>query len=239
VLDVNFRGSTGFGKAFLNAGDLEWGRKMHDDLIDAVAWAVSEGIADPDRVAIMGRSYGGYATLVGLAFTPDVFCCGVEQVGPSNLETLLASPPAYWAAFYEDQCRRMGDPRTDEGRALLRERSPLHRAAAIRRPLLVGQGANDVRVKQAESEQIVDAMRKNGLPVTYVLYPDEGHGLTRPNNRLSWYAISEAFLARYLGGRAEPLHDDVARANVEVRAGMETIAGLADALGTGASRPVG
>ena len=236
VLDVNFRGSIGLGKAFVNAGDLEWGGKMHDDLIDAVAWAVSEGIADPQRVAIMGRSYGGYATLAGLAFTPDVFCCGVEQVGPSNLETLLATPPAYWTSFFEVECRRIGDPRTADGRALLRERSPLHRAHAISKPLLIGQGANDVRVKQAESDQIVGAMTANGLPVTYLLYPDEGHGLNRPDNRLSWYAIAEAFLARYLGGSAEPLDDDVAHAKFEVRAGIENVAGLADAVRATASR---
>jgi dipeptidyl aminopeptidase/acylaminoacyl peptidase len=231
VLDVNFRGSTGLGKAFLNAGDLEWGGKMHDDLLDAVAWAVSERIADSARVAIMGRSYGGYATLAGLAFTPDVFCCGVEQVGPSNLETLLATSPPYWAAMFEMECRRIGDPRSDAGRALLRERSPLHKAHAIRKPLLIGQGANDVRVKQAESDQIVDAMTANGLPVTYLVYPDEGHGMNRPQNRLSWSAIAEAFLARHLGGRAEPIGDDLAGASVEVRAGIEQIAGLVDTVG--------
>ena len=232
VLDVNFRGSTGFGKAFVNAGDLEWGGKMHDDLIDAVQWAIAEEIADPARVAIYGRSYGGYATLVGLTFTPDVFCCGAEQVGPSNLETMLATPPPYWASFYEAECRRVGDPRTEVGRKLLRERSPLHRVQAITKPLLIGQGANDVRVKQAESDQIVAAMRKNGLPVTYVLYPTEGHGLDLPESRLSWYAVTEAFLAQHVGGRAEPIGDDFTGANFEVRAGSDQIAGLAEALRT-------
>ena len=230
VLDVNFRGSTGFGKAFVNAGDLEWGRKMQDDLIDAVRWAIAEGIADPALVAIYGRSYGGYATLAALAFTPDVFCCGAEQVGPSNLETMLATPPPYWASFYEVECRRVGDPRTEAGRALLRERSPLHKAQAIKKPLLIGQGANDVRVKQAESDQIVIAMTKNGLPVTYVLYPTEGHGLDQPESRLSWFAITEAFLAQHLGGEAEPIGDDFAGANFDLRAGAEHIAGLAEAL---------
>ena len=205
VLSVNFRGSTGFGKTFLNAGDLEWGGKMHDDLIDAVAWATREGIAEPGRVAILGASYGGYAALVGAAFTPEVFQCAVSIVGPSNLETMLATSPPYWQAFYENQARRIGDPRTEAGRALLRDRSPLTRAGAISKPLLVLQGANDPRVVQAELDQIVAAVRARGLPVTYVLYPDEGHGFAIPANRISSYAIVEAFLARHLGGaRFEP-----------------------------------
>src|SRR5580704_2680646 len=230
VLNVNFRGSTGFGKAFLNAGDREWGGKMQDDLVDAVAWAVAEGIAGRDRVAIMGASYGGYATLAALAFTPDVFCCGVDRVGPSNLETMLATSPPYWASFFELEARRVGDPRTEAGRALLRERSPLHHAHAISKPLLIGQGAQDPRVKQAESDQIVAAMREGSLPVTYVLYADEGHGFGRPQSRLSWFAIAEAFLAAHLGGRAEPLGQDLDGANLAVREGAEHIAGLADAL---------
>ncbi len=206
VLSVNFRGSTGFGKAFVNAGDLEWGRKMHDDLVDAVAWATREGIAEPDRVAIMGGSYGGYAALVGATFTPETFRCAVSIVGPSNLETLLATIPPYWASFYENFTRRVGDPRTEAGRALLQERSPLTRAGAISRPLLVLQGANDPRVKQAESDQIVAAVRARGLPVTYVIYPDEGHGFLHPANQLSSAAIIEAFLHRHLGGpRFEPI----------------------------------
>jgi acetyl esterase/lipase len=232
VLNVNFRGSTGFGKAFLNAGDREWGRKMQDDLIDAVEWSIAEGIAERDRVAIMGASYGGYATLAALAFTPDVFCCGVDRVGPSNLETMLATSPAYWASFFEFEARRVGDPRTEAGRALLRERSPLHKAHAIAKPLLIGQGARDPRVKQAESDQIVAAMRARSLPVTYVLYADEGHGFGRPQSRLSWFAIAEAFLAAHLGGRAEPLGQDLDGANLEVREGAEQIAGLAAALRT-------
>src|SRR4029079_15364864 len=141
--------------AFINAGDLEWGRKMHDDLLDAVAWAVKEGIAERSRVAIMGVSYGGHATLSGLAFTPDAFCCDVDIVGPSNLETLLATIPPYWAAFFENLARRVGDHRTEEGGQLLQERSPLHSADRIIRPLLIRQGANDPRVKQAEADQII------------------------------------------------------------------------------------
>jgi dipeptidyl aminopeptidase/acylaminoacyl peptidase len=226
VLSVNFRGSTGFGKAFVNAGDLEWGRKMHDDLLDAVAWAVKEGIADPGSVAIMGGSYGGYATLAGLAFTPDAFCCGVDIVGPSNLETLLATIPPYWAAFFENLARRVGDPRTEAGRKLLKERSPLHAAGAISKPLLIGQGANDPRVKQAEADQIIAAMRGKSLPVTYVLYPEEGHGFAVPENRISFYAIAEAFLAAHLGGRAEPIGQDFAGAKFEVGEGASHVPGL-------------
>jgi dipeptidyl aminopeptidase/acylaminoacyl peptidase len=234
VLSVNFRGSTGLGKAFVNAGDLEWGRKMHDDLLDAAAWAVREGIADGSRVAIMGGSYGGYATLAGLAFTPDTFCCGVDIVGPSNLETLLATIPPYWAAFFENLARRVGDPRTEAGRKLLRERSPLHSAENIVRPLLIGQGANDPRVKQAEADQIIAAMRAKGLPVTYVLYPEEGHGFAVPENRISFYAIAEAFLAAHLGGRAEPYGGDFAGAKLEVGEGASHVPGLETELGAGA-----
>jgi dipeptidyl aminopeptidase/acylaminoacyl peptidase len=230
TLSVNFRGSIGFGKAFINAGDLEWGRKMHEDLLDAVGWAVKEGIADLARVAIMGGSYGGYATLVGLAFTPGVFCCGVDIVGPSNLETLLATIPPYWAAFFENLARRVGDPRTEAGRALLRERSPLHAAGAIAKPLLIGQGANDPRVKQAESDQIITAMRAKGLPVTYALYPEEGHGFAVPENRISFFAIAEAFLAAHLGGRAEPIGGDFAGAKFEVSEGACHVPGLEAAL---------
>jgi dipeptidyl aminopeptidase/acylaminoacyl peptidase len=230
VLSVNFRGSTGFGKAFVNAGDLEWGRKMHDDLIDAVDWAVKQGIAERDRVAIMGGSYGGYATLAALAFTPQVFRCGVDIVGPSNLETLLATIPPYWAAFYENLTRRVGDPRTEAGHKLLQERSPLNSASAITRPLLIAQGANDPRVKQAESDQIITAMRAKGLPVTYVLYPEEGHGLAIPENRISFFAITEAFLAAHLDSRAEPIGEDFKGAKLEVREGAAQVPGLEAAL---------
>ncbi len=230
VLSVNFRGSTGFGKAFVNAADLEWGARMHDDLLDAVDWAREAGIAKPEMVAIMGGSYGGYATLAGLAFTPEVFACGVDIVGPSNLETLLATIPSYWASFYETLARRVGDPRNDNGLALLKARSPLHAADRIARPLLIGQGANDPRVKQAESDQIVTAMKANDLPVTYVLYPDEGHGFARPENRMSFYAIAEAFLARHLGGGAEPFGDDFKGSSLEVPEGADQLDGLPTAL---------
>jgi dipeptidyl aminopeptidase/acylaminoacyl peptidase len=226
VLSVNFRGSVGFGKAFVNAGDLQWGRKMHDDLLDAVEWAVKQGVADRRRIAIMGASYGGYAALAGLAFTPEVFCCGVDIVGPSNLETLLATVPPYWAAFFENLARRVGDPRTEEGRALLRERSPVHSADRIVKPLLIGQGANDPRVKQAESDQIIEAMRAKDLSVTYVLYPQEGHGFAVPENSLSFNAIAETFLAAHLGGQCEPFGEDFHGAEFEVRAGSVHVPGL-------------
>jgi acetyl esterase/lipase len=230
VLSVNFRASTGFGKAFVNAGDLEWGRKMHDDLIDAVNWAIKQGIADRQRIAIMGGSYGGYATLAGLTFTPDVFCCGVDIVGPSNLETLLATIPPYWAAFFENLARRVGDPRTDAGRKLLRERSPFHFADRISKPLLIGQGANDPRVKQAEADQVIAAMRAKGLPVTYVLYPEEGHGFAEPKNRISFFAIAETFLAAHTGSQCEAIGNDFAGAHFEVREGAAHVPGLEAAL---------
>jgi dipeptidyl aminopeptidase/acylaminoacyl peptidase len=231
VLAVNFRSSTGFGKAFVNAGDHEWAGKMHDDLLDAVDWAVREKITTPGTVAIYGGSYGGYATLVGVTFTPERFACGVDIVGPSNLNTLLASIPPYWKSFFEDLARRVGDPRTEEGRKLLKDRSPLWRADAIRRPLLIGQGANDPRVKQAEADQIVAAMKAKNLPVTYVLYPDEGHGFARPQNRTSFYAVSEAFLSTCLGGRFEPVGQDFVGSSLQVPEGAQHVPGLPEALG--------
>ncbi len=179
VLSVNFRGSTGFGKDFTNAGNKEWAGKMHDDLIDAVDWAIADKIADPKRVAIAGGSYGGYATLVGLTFTPGKFACGVDIVGPSNLLTLLSTIPPYWAPAMQMFKDRVGDPTTEEGKKLLNERSPLNLADKIERPLLIGQGANDPRVKKAESDQIVQAMEAKKIPVTYILFPDEGHGFAR------------------------------------------------------------
>ncbi len=203
VLSVNFRASTGFGKSFLNAGDLQWGAKMDDDLCDAVDWAIANGMADPQRIAIMGASYGGYATLWALSAHTERYVCGVDVVGPSNLETLLAATPLHWEAARATLYRQLGNPDTPIGRALLKERSPLHRAAHIRKPLLIGQGANDPRVPQAEADQMVAAMKANGVAVTYVLYPDEGHGFARPANRISFYAITEQFLAMHLGGRCE------------------------------------
>jgi len=203
VLQINYRGSTGYGKAFLSAGNRQWAAKMHADLIDGVTYLVERGIADPDRVAIMGGSYGGYSALVGLTFTPEVFACGVDLVGPSSLVTLLESIPPYWeplkAAFYH----RVGDLETE--REFLESRSPLKFVDRIEKPLLIGQGANDPRVKQAESDQIVEAMRAKNLSVEYVVYADEGHGFARPQNRMHFFAMAEQFLAKHVGGRAEPV----------------------------------
>jgi dipeptidyl aminopeptidase/acylaminoacyl peptidase len=200
-LQINFRGSTGYGKDFLNAGNHEWGRNMHNDLVDGVNWAIQEGIADPQKVAILGGSYGGYAALVGATFTPDLFCCAVDIVGPSNLLTLARSFPPYWAAFMGIWHKRVGNPETEE--EFLKSRSPLFKVDQIKIPLLIGQGANDPRVKQAESEQIVEAMKSKGIDYEYMLFPDEGHGFAKPENRLKFYAAAEKFLAQYLGGRYE------------------------------------
>jgi dipeptidyl aminopeptidase/acylaminoacyl peptidase len=232
VLQVNFRGSTGFGKEFINAGNLQWSAAMHNDLVDAVTWAVMRRVAVQEKVAIMGGSYGGYATLVGLTFTPDVFACGVDIVGPSNLVTLLSSIPPYWAPIIEQMTRRVGDHRTDEGRKYLESISPLTFVDRITKPLLIGQGANDPRVKQTEADQIASAMLAKNIPVTYVLFPDEGHGFARPENRMGFYAITEAFLAQHLGGRAEPIGEDVRTSTAQIRAGVEQVPGLSEAKAT-------
>jgi dipeptidyl aminopeptidase/acylaminoacyl peptidase len=198
VLQVNYRGSTGLGKKFTDAGNREWAKKMHDDLLDAVAWAVKEGYSDPKKVCIMGGSYGGYAALVGATFTPDDFACAVSIVGPSNLVTLLNSIPPYWEPLKKTFAVRVG-----EGEEFLKSRSPLFKADKIKIPLLIGQGAKDPRVKKAESDQIVEAMKKAGKPVEYIVFDDEGHGFARPENRMKFYAAAEKFLAKHLGGRSE------------------------------------
>ena len=202
VLQPNFRASTGYGKQYLNAGDRQWAGTMHTDLLDGKEWVIKQGIADEKKVCIMGGSYGGYATLAGLAFSPDAFACGVDIVGPSNLNTLLKSIPPYWSTFLAVFHKRMGD---DE--AFLKTQSPLFKADQIKAPLLIGQGKNDPRVNKAESDQIVAAMRKNNKPVVYYVFPDEGHGFARPENRMAFNAASEEFLAKYLGGRFEPPSD--------------------------------
>ncbi|HEU0044379.1 S9 family peptidase [Sphingomonas sp.] len=227
VLSVNFRASTGFGKSFTSAGDGQWGRKMHDDLIDAVDWAVKRGVTTKDKVAIMGGSYGGYATLAGLTMTPDTFACGVDIVGPSNLHTLLKTIPPYWEAVKLQFYKRMGDPTTDAGRAMLTERSPLTYADKIKKPLLIGQGANDPRVNVAESDQIVAAMKAKNIPVTYIVFPDEGHGFARPTNNIAFNAAAENFLAGCLGGRAEPVGGAIAASTAQVKEGAQHVAGLA------------
>lgn len=200
-LQVNYRGSAGFGKDFMNAGNKEWGGKMQDDLTDAVRWAVQSSIADPERIAIFGASYGGYAALAGAAFTPDVYACAVDIVGPSNLLTFIASIPPYWTVALQDLYKRIGNPETE--RELLRERSPFFSAARIAIPVLVAQGENDPRVKKAESEQIVKALAEKGIDHEYLLFPDEGHGFAKPENRMIFYRVAEKFLSRHLGGRYE------------------------------------
>jgi dipeptidyl aminopeptidase/acylaminoacyl peptidase len=230
VLSVNFRGSTGLGKQFINAADREWGAKMHDDLVDAVKWAVAEGIADPKKVAIMGGSYGGYATLVGMTFTPDLFACGVDICGPSNLITFMNAIPPYWQPVMDLFVKRIGDHRTEDGKKFLTERSPLTRVDRIQRPLLIGQGANDPRVKQEESDQIVKAMQQKKIPVTYVLFSDEGHGFARPENRLAFFAVAESFLGQHLGGQVEPIGKDFKGSSVTVPSGIEQVPGVSEGL---------
>ena len=224
VLDPNFRASTGYGKKFINAGNNEWGRKMQDDITWGVKYLVKQGIADPEKVAIMGGSYGGYATLAGLAFTPDVYACGVSIVGPSNLITLLNSIPPYWEAIRTVFHKRMGDPSTPEGEADLKKMSPLFSADKIKSPLLVVQGANDPRVKQHESDQIVVALRDRGFPVEYIVAPDEGHGFARPVNNMAMLAAAEKFLASHLGGRyQESMKPEVAERLKEITVDPKTV----------------
>jgi dipeptidyl aminopeptidase/acylaminoacyl peptidase len=201
VLSMNFRGSTGYGKKFIDAGNKEWGRLMQDDVTWGAKYLINEGIADPKRVGIFGGSYGGYATLAGVAFTPDVYAAAVDLFGPSNLITLLDSIPPYWEPIRQMFYQRMGDPTKPEGKALLVERSPLTSAGKIKTPLLIAQGANDPRVNHAESEQIVIALRDRGFPVEYILIPDEGHGFARPVNTMAANMATEKFFAKYLGGR--------------------------------------
>jgi dipeptidyl aminopeptidase/acylaminoacyl peptidase len=206
VLQPNFRSSTGYGKQYINAGDRQWAGTMHTDLLDAKDWAVERGIADANKVCIMGGSYGGYATLAALAFSPEAFCCGVDIVGPSNLNTLLATIPPYWSTMVALLHKRMGD-----NEEFLNTQSPLFKAQQMKAPLLIGQGANDPRVKQAESDQIAAAIRGNGQPVEYYCFPDEGHGFVRPENDTAFNAAVERFLAKYLGGRDEPPSEEEAR----------------------------
>lgn len=215
VLQVNFRGSTGYGKKHVNAGDREWGGKMHDDLVDAVKWAVGQGFADAKRVAIYGGSYGGYAALVGASFTPDVFACAVDIVGPSSIVTLIKSIPPYWKPAIAIFDKRVGSLDKDE--AFLVSRSPISKVDAIRIPLLVAQGAKDPRVTQPESDAIVAAVRAKGKDVEYLLFPDEGHGFAQPDNRMAYYASAEGFLAKHLGGRAQPPTEVEAKKLAEVR----------------------
>jgi dienelactone hydrolase len=234
VLQMNFRGSTGYGKQFLDKGNGEWGRKMQDDVTWGVKALVQKGIADPKRVAIMGGSYGGYATLAGVAYTPDVYAAAVSIVGPSNLITLLDSIPPYWESFKKTMYARMADPGTPEGKKRLEEMSPLNYAKNIKTPLMIMQGANDPRVNKAESEQIVVALRDRGFPVEYILFPDEGHGFARPVNSLASMAAAEQFLAKRIGGRVQEGGTPAALARLkEVTVDVKTVS-LAKKVETGA-----
>ncbi|MFN2510072.1 MAG: alpha/beta fold hydrolase [Pyrinomonadaceae bacterium] len=224
VLSPNFRASTGFGKKFLDAGNKEWGQKMQDDVTWGAKYLIAQGIADPKRVGIMGGSYGGYATLAGLAFTPDVYAAGVSIVGPSNLITLLESIPPYWEQIRKLFHERMGDPNTPEGKAQLVRQSPLTSADKIRTPLLVVQGANDPRVTKRESDQIVIALRDRGFPVEYIVAPDEGHGFARPVNNMAMFATAEKFLAKHLGGRyQETMTAEVGSRLKEITVDVKTV----------------
>jgi dipeptidyl aminopeptidase/acylaminoacyl peptidase len=230
VLSINYRGSTGFGKAFVTAADREWGRKMHDDLIAGVDWAVARGIADPKRVGFYGGSYGGYAALTAATRTPEVFACIVDIYGIANLLTFMAAVPPYWAPVLSMWKNRVGDPDTEEGRAFLRERSPLTHIDRAFRPILIVQGLEDVRVTRAESEQMVAALRRRNVPVTYVVFPDEGHGFSKPRNEIAFRAVTEAFLAKHLGGSAQPIDRarDFAGSSIIIEVGPDLIPGLAN-----------
>ena len=224
MLYVNFRGSAGFGKAYMNGQKMEWGGKMHQDILDQVHWAIDEGIADPGKVAILGGSYGGYEALVGMTMTPDVFACGVDIVGPSNLEIFMP----HWDE--DTMGKTIGDPRTEEGRAFLRSRSPINFAHQTKNPVLIGQGANDSRVPAEQSESVVSKMVDAGVDVTYVLYPDEGHGFQKPKNSMAFNAVMEVFLSECLGGRREEISDQIEGSSMQVPVGAEHIPGLSAAL---------
>ena len=226
VLSVNYRGSTGFGKAFVTAADKEWGGKMHDDLIDAVDWAVGQGFADARRVGFFGGSYGGYSALTAATRTPEVFACIVDVFGISNLITFMATIPPYWGPWFSIWKNRLGDPATEEGRAFLIERSPLTHIDRAVRPILIAQGMKDVRVVAAESEQMVSALKTRGVPVTYITFADEGHGFARPENRMAFYAVTESFLAKHLGGRVQAIGEDFKGSSLKVETGGELVPGL-------------
>lgn len=205
VMQINYRGSTGFGKSFQKAGNMSL-EKIRNDIIDCVNWAIENGIADKNHIAITGGSFSGYAALAGLAFSPDVFCCGVDIVGPSNWVTTLNTLPKYWGPKLIEWYNLLGDPRTENGLKYLVANSPVTRIHDIKKPLIIFQGKNDPRIKQSESDQIVAVMKENKLPVIYVLYPDEGHGFRRERNNKSCIALTEMFLAKIMGGRCEPVH---------------------------------
>jgi dienelactone hydrolase len=224
VLMPNFRGSTGYGKKFIDAGNNQWGDKMQDDITWGVKHLINEGVADPKRIGILGGSYGGYATLAGVTYTPDLYAAAVAIVAPSNLNTLLNSIPPYWASFRQVFYKRMGDPSTPEGKAQLERQSPLNHVGKIKTPLMIVQGANDPRVKKSESDQIVIALRDRNYPVQYILADDEGHGFQRPVNNLALFAEAEKFLAKYLKGRfQETVSDDAAKRLKEITIDPKTV----------------
>lgn len=224
VLQPNFRASTGYGKKFLNAGNNEWGQKMQDDLTWGVKYLVANGTVDPKRVGIMGGSYGGYATLAGVTFTPDLYSAAVAIVAPSNLQTLLQSIPPYWEAIRATFYKRMGDPNTPEGLAQMKRQSPLYSADKIKTPLMIVQGANDPRVNKREADQIVIALRDRNYPVEYLVAPDEGHGFARPVNNMAMIAASEKFLAKHLGGRyQESMTPEVQKRLSEITVDPKTV----------------
>jgi dipeptidyl aminopeptidase/acylaminoacyl peptidase len=226
VLSVNSRGSTGFGKAFLNAGNREWGGRMQEDLLDALAWAVTNGVAQRDRVALVGAGYGGFAALTGLASTPDQFRCGVSFAGPASLASMLESTPAYYTSYRDQLYLRIGDPRTPEGRQALRDHSPLTRAGQITRPLLLAIGAHDPRTPRGDIDQVAQILRGRLPSLVYLVYPEEGHELVRPQNRLSFFAVMEHFLGSCLGGRIEPVGTAFDGANLQAFDGASTVPGL-------------
>ena len=226
VLSVNYRGSTGFGKAFVTAADHEWGGKMQDDLIDALDWAVAKGIADPQRVGFFGGSYGGYSALVAATRTPEKFACIIDLFGISSLLTFMKTIPPYWGPWFSIWKNRLGDPDTEAGRALLAERSPRNHIERATKPILIAQGMRDVRVVPAESQQMVAALQHNGVPVTYLTFRDEGHGFVRPANRLAFFAVAEAFLTRHLGGRCQSIGADFAGSSIKIETGGELVPGL-------------
>jgi dipeptidyl aminopeptidase/acylaminoacyl peptidase len=226
VLSVNYRGSTGFGKTFVTAADHEWGGKMHDDLIDAVQWAIGRGFADPKRIGFYGGSYGGYSALVAATKTPDVFACIVDEFGISNLITFMKTIPPYWGPWFSIWKNKLADPATEAGRAFLQERSPLNHIDRASRPILIAQGMRDVRVVPAESQQMVTALKARDIPVTYLTFPDEGHGFVRPENRLAFTAVAEAFLAKHLGGPFQPIGNDFTGSTIKIETGAELVPGL-------------
>jgi dipeptidyl aminopeptidase/acylaminoacyl peptidase len=226
ALSINYRGSTGFGKAFVTAADHEWGGKMHDDLIDAVQWALGRGFADDKRIGFYGGSYGGYSALMAATKTPEVFACIVDEFGVSNLITFMATIPPYWGPWFSIWKNRLADPATEAGRAWLRDRSPLNHIERASRPILIAQGMRDVRVVPAESQQMVTALKARHTPVTYLTFPDEGHGFVRPENRLAFNAVAEAFLAKHLGGQFQPIGNDFAGSSIKIETGADLVPGL-------------